>query len=211
MITTVGTPNVSVLNMFSILSKYGLSVPTEELSLEAYFGSKRWSEESCLYCSVNGLTWLTESSVLLPTRLKDTLPRNPCLIPGRVKRFACPSWRQDRLRDPPNLLYNWYEGYIGGNSPPSSAEVKNGGAISPLPHTSSWLGAYFIVGYFTMYSAARLCSFDHRWIGKDFEESGRGFIRYYRGIYLERLRKTTKSLRQDTPYPGRDSNRVHSQ
>jgi hypothetical protein len=27
------------------------------------------------------------------------------------------------------------------DSPPSSAEVKNGGAIPPLPHTPSWHGA----------------------------------------------------------------------
>jgi hypothetical protein len=26
-------------------------------------------------------------------------------------------------------------------TPPSNAEVKNGGAIPPLPHTSSWLDA----------------------------------------------------------------------
>jgi hypothetical protein len=28
-----------------------------------------------------------------------------------------------------------------GHSPSFSAEVKNGGAIPPLPHTSSWHGA----------------------------------------------------------------------
>jgi hypothetical protein len=27
------------------------------------------------------------------------------------------------------------------HSPPSSAEVKNGGAVPPLPYTSSWRGA----------------------------------------------------------------------
>jgi hypothetical protein len=32
-------------------------------------------------------------------------------------------------------------GLEADNLPPSSAEIKNGGAISPLPHTSSWLGA----------------------------------------------------------------------
>jgi hypothetical protein len=29
----------------------------------------------------------------------------------------------------------------GDHSPPTSAEVKNGGAIPPLPHTSSWRSA----------------------------------------------------------------------
>jgi hypothetical protein len=30
------------------------------------------------------------------------------------------------------------------HSPPSSAEIMNGGAITPLPHTSSWPGAYLV-------------------------------------------------------------------
>jgi hypothetical protein len=30
------------------------------------------------------------------------------------------------------------------HSPPSSAEVKNGGAIAPFPHMSSWHSAYLI-------------------------------------------------------------------
>jgi hypothetical protein len=30
------------------------------------------------------------------------------------------------------------------HSPPSNAEVKNGGAIPPLPHTSVWCGGYVI-------------------------------------------------------------------
>jgi hypothetical protein len=30
------------------------------------------------------------------------------------------------------------------HAPPSSAEVKNGGAIPPLPHTSSWHSAQLI-------------------------------------------------------------------
>jgi hypothetical protein len=32
-------------------------------------------------------------------------------------------------------------GREAAHSPPSTAEVKNGGAIPPLPHTSSWRGA----------------------------------------------------------------------
>jgi hypothetical protein len=39
------------------------------------------------------------------------------------------------------------------------------------------------------------------------EESGRGLIlRYYTGIRLEGLKKTTKPLRQDSRSPGRDLN-----
>jgi hypothetical protein len=32
-------------------------------------------------------------------------------------------------------------GRAADHSPPSSAEVKNGGAIPPLPHMTSWRGA----------------------------------------------------------------------
>jgi hypothetical protein len=35
-------------------------------------------------------------------------------------------------------------GREAGKSPPFSAEVKNGGAISPLPHLSSWHSACLI-------------------------------------------------------------------
>jgi hypothetical protein len=35
----------------------------------------------------------------------------------------------------PGLMW---PGYEADHSPPSSAEVKNIGAIPPLPHTSSW-------------------------------------------------------------------------
>jgi hypothetical protein len=43
------------------------------------------------------------------------------------------------------------------------------------------------------------------WIGKYLEGSGRGLIlRYYPGIRLEGLRKTTKSFGQDSRFPSRD-------
>jgi hypothetical protein len=32
-------------------------------------------------------------------------------------------------------------GHEAGNLPPSSAEVKKGGAVPPLPHMSSWCHA----------------------------------------------------------------------
>jgi hypothetical protein len=35
-------------------------------------------------------------------------------------------------------------GREAGHLPPSNAEVKNGGAIPPLPDMSSWRGAYLI-------------------------------------------------------------------
>jgi hypothetical protein len=37
-----------------------------------------------------------------------------------------------------------WPGHEADRSPPSSAEVKNSGAISPLPHTSLLRGAYLI-------------------------------------------------------------------
>jgi hypothetical protein len=35
------------------------------------------------------------------------------------------------------------QGREADHSPPSNAEVKNGGAIPPLPNVSSWRGAYW--------------------------------------------------------------------
>jgi hypothetical protein len=72
-------------------------------------------------------------------------------IPGMGKRFFSAPRRPDRLWGPPSLLYNEYQGFFpsgvkrpgreADHSPPSSAEAKNGGAIVPLPHMSSWHGA----------------------------------------------------------------------
>jgi hypothetical protein len=50
-------------------------------------------------------------------------------ISGRVKIFLFPT--ESRLA----------AGRVADHSPPSSAEVKNGGAIPPLPHMSSWHSA----------------------------------------------------------------------
>jgi hypothetical protein len=44
-------------------------------------------------------------------------------------------------------------------------------------------------------------------MGKDVEGSGHGLIlRYYPGLCLEGLRKTTRNLRQDSWSPSRDLN-----
>jgi hypothetical protein len=47
------------------------------------------------------------------------------------------------------------------HSPPTSAEVKNVGAIPSFPHTSSWLGAYLIkyrnIFTFTFYMYIYIC------------------------------------------------------
>jgi hypothetical protein len=68
---------------------------------------------------------------------------SPGSIPGSARFFSSPQ----RLWGPPSLLFNEYRGALSSGlkrpgreadrSPPSSAKVKNGGAIPPLPHTSS--------------------------------------------------------------------------
>jgi hypothetical protein len=61
-------------------------------------------------------------------------------ILGKGKIFS--PQRPHRLWDPSSHLSNGYGGNFSrgeaNHSPPSSAEVKNGGAISPLPLMSSW-------------------------------------------------------------------------
>jgi hypothetical protein len=74
------------------------------------------------------------------------------LIPDKGKRILSTPQRPYRLRGPSSLLFNGYWGAVSpgvkrpgrgaDHSSPSSAEVKNGVAMPPLPHTSSWLDAY---------------------------------------------------------------------
>jgi hypothetical protein len=68
--------------------------------------------------------------------------------PRRGTRFFSSPHHPDRLWSPPSLLTNGSvslgvrrPGREADRSLLSSAEVKNGGAIPPLPHTSSWRGS----------------------------------------------------------------------
>jgi hypothetical protein len=64
-------------------------------------------------------------------------------IPGRGKRFFPTPQRPDRLWGPPFGIEWVTEDRPGREPTPTSicAEVKNGGAIPLLAHTSSWRGA----------------------------------------------------------------------
>jgi hypothetical protein len=74
----------------------------------------------------------------------------PGSIPGSERCFSSPR-RPDRLRGPPKPANQWVPGALSlgvkgpereaDHSPLSGAEVKKGGAIPPLPHTSSWHSA----------------------------------------------------------------------
>jgi hypothetical protein len=74
-------------------------------------------------------------------------------IPNSAEFFSSPQ-RPDRQWGPPSLLSNGYRwlfsrwlkrpGCEADHSPPSRAEVKNAGTITPLPFTSSWLGDYLV-------------------------------------------------------------------
>jgi hypothetical protein len=69
--------------------------------------------------------------------------------PGRVKNFVSTASRP--LLVPTQPTIQWAPGAVSpgvkrlgseaDHSPPTSAEVKNGGAIPSLPHTSSWRSA----------------------------------------------------------------------
>jgi hypothetical protein len=74
-------------------------------------------------------------------------------IPGRGKGFLFTPQRSDWLWGPPSLLFDGNRGlFLKGkaagreaeHSSLSSGEVKNGGAIPPIPYTSSWYCAYLI-------------------------------------------------------------------
>jgi hypothetical protein len=70
----------------------------------------------------------------------------PGSIPGSARFFSSPQ-RAKGLWGPPSLLFHGYviipprikrEECEADYSPPSSAEVKNGGAIPPFPRIYSW-------------------------------------------------------------------------
>jgi hypothetical protein len=70
------------------------------------------------------------------------------LIPSRSKKCFSSPQCPDRLLSPTQTPNQWVSGSVSprerwterkdGNSLPSSAEIKNVGALSPLPHNSSW-------------------------------------------------------------------------
>jgi hypothetical protein len=74
-------------------------------------------------------------------------------IGGRARFFSSPL-RPERLWGPPSLLYNGYGGGVApglkrlgreaDHTPPSRAEVKNGGTTPPFPHVFSWHSAELI-------------------------------------------------------------------
>jgi hypothetical protein len=77
----------------------------------------------------------------------------PASIPGRGKIFLFSTTcrpalgpTQPPIQWAPGTLYPRIKrpGRKADHSPPSSAEVKNGGAIPPLPHMSSWHSVWLI-------------------------------------------------------------------
>jgi hypothetical protein len=75
-------------------------------------------------------------------------------IPGRDKRFFVHSTVSRLALGPTQPPVQWVWGAVSlglkqlgheaDHSPPSSSEVKNGGAIPSFPHASSWHGAKLI-------------------------------------------------------------------
>jgi hypothetical protein len=75
-------------------------------------------------------------------------------ITSRGKICFCTPQRPDRVWGSPSHLSNGYHGLFSpgvkrpgreaAHSPPSRAEVRNGGAIPPLPYMSSWHSASLI-------------------------------------------------------------------
>jgi hypothetical protein len=71
-------------------------------------------------------------------------------VPVRERIFSSPR-HPDRFWGPPRFLPNWVPGALSPrvkrpgreahHSPSASAEVKNGGAVPPLAHASSWHNA----------------------------------------------------------------------
>jgi hypothetical protein len=83
-----------------------------------------------------------DSAVSIVTRLWAVWPRSRGSVPAGGRRPAL---------GPIQPPIHWVLGTVSlgskqqgdeaDHSPPSSVQLKNGGTILPLPHTSSWLGA----------------------------------------------------------------------
>jgi hypothetical protein len=94
--------------------------------------------------SITGQSWDSSIGIVPGYGLDDW-----GLIPGKGKIFLFSSLNW--LWGPPSLLPNGYwglfprgvkqQGREADHSPPSSAKVKNSGAIPPLPNMSSWHNA----------------------------------------------------------------------
>jgi hypothetical protein len=90
-----------------------------------------------------------DSSVGITTSLRAGRPRIRGSIPDRGKRLFSITSRP--VLGPTQPPIQWILGAVSprvkrprreaGAIPPTSAEVKNGKAISPLPYASSWGGA----------------------------------------------------------------------
>jgi hypothetical protein len=90
---------------------------------------------------------MTKYMIMIKMKYRDRL-YVPGSIPGSVRFFFIASRRTQVLTEPPS---QWVPealslgvkrlGREADYSYPSSAEVKTGGAIPPLPHMSSWHSA----------------------------------------------------------------------
>jgi hypothetical protein len=100
-----------------------------------------------LSCSKNMVSAFTNDNIKawFICRLWVGIATGPVSVSGGARFFSSPQ-RPDRLWGPPRLLPSGYRGTLSpgtkrpgreaDHSPPSSAQVKNDGAIPPLPHTS---------------------------------------------------------------------------
>jgi hypothetical protein len=83
-----------------------------------------------------------DSSVSTVTRLRAAWPRGWIFLFSVTSTLALESTQLHIRRVPRTVSpgVKW-QGYQANNSPPNRNKFKNGGAISPFPHTSSWHGA----------------------------------------------------------------------
>jgi hypothetical protein len=131
---------------------YGISFHSAQMIFSTFVGIifiKRQEDYSEMVRNCSGLfCFIVESISSDEIRIRTWFPRSRGRttgvrsIPGRGKRFFSNPQRSDRFWGPPTFSQGVKRpGHVADNSSPSGAEVKNGGAIPPLPHTSLWRDA----------------------------------------------------------------------
>jgi hypothetical protein len=133
---TLNSHSTTNFNLFSKTST------KQTLWLNRIHWSQKWQSKHCnIHSLVVALYFLYARREHTHNRENTSLIQEISLISKPLRR--APGFTQPPIQCVPGAVSSGIkrQGGKADHSSPSSAKVKNGGAILPLPHSSSWLGA----------------------------------------------------------------------